>query len=437
MTRIQAAESGFAKANAFFVMAWVVTAIILITALVDYRALRREAARTDERVAVYSQLEDIAAAVSTDLRTAIYLMPGYAGEAKGIETIRQARSEALARVEWIAANYGALMPDLAAEDRQAIQPVLTYMKSMFLLNDALEGVSVFIEGEPSLLLAEHEAGTYLTAASVEGLRMEDAVRYLWLASLDLQSWTAVLKRHQEALEAGRPREDMAAEFAGAVEVAQSDAGRARRVAAEKAWTAWVKSGQGAVDGAQGDVNSAVARAEKRRRAALTLAQTGVFLDQALVRKAELDLLQGGETTSVKIPVISTALQLRDAIMFAPWILAFCSISIMIYTRRGMHYAPEEKGELVVGNIPSFYAVYGVNKGCGIAVAMLLLALPAALLPACLWFLQPVLAQNYDAASVIFYSGVAVSLLTALLTFAQIPSVLRGIDLEVLMRLAPE
>ena len=352
MTRVEAAEDSFSRANTYFLLSWVVTALILVTALVDYRALRREVAVTEERITTYTGLERLSSMVATDLRSAIYVAPGYAGIEEGIEEIRRLRSDLLAQIVWMEDNYARLSPQLTTDDRKIIQPALTYMKSMLLLNAPWEGVSVPDPDEPHMLLADHVAGSYLTSETVAGLRMEDAARYLWLASLDLRHWSTLLKTHRNALVAGTPRSTMADDFAPIIAASKAPARKARRAQAASAWSDWLTSSFGS---GTGTPDTQISEAERRRRQKLTLANSSQYLDEAIARRAELDLIQQGEATTVEVPVFSTPLQLRDAVVLAPWFLAFSSLAIMIYTRRGMRYAPKiADADTVVGKVPSFF-----------------------------------------------------------------------------------
>lgn len=425
MTRIEAAEDSFGKANTFFVLTWAVTALVLITAFVDFRSYSRDVAVNNALVELYSDLESDAAEVAKKLRSSIYLAADYSNEKDGIETLRRTRSEVLSKVVWIENNYASKVPNLTVEDRLVIQPALSFMKAMLLLNDALGDDHVTVEDEPALLLAEHEAGSYLTAEKIDKLRFVDAARYLWLSSLNLTKWNTVLDKHVAALVDDTPRDDLVDDFRPIISAASTEALRSDRRIASELWTKWLRStNQASTSGAGG-------KTEARRRASLTLVQSSDFFDQALSRKAELELLAGGRSSSVEIPVLSLPLQLRDAVVAAPWILAFCSLSILIYTRRAIRYCPDEPNDTtVVGNIPSFYASYGLHEASGTIVAFLLVLLPSSLMAVLLPILQPVLIAGLDTLSVVFFAGVGVALLLGLFTFTQIPSVLKLIDLGI-------
>lgn len=414
MTRIEAAEESFSKANSYFIMAWVVTALVLITSFVDWRAYKREVAANDALIAFYTKLESDAASVAKELRSAVYLTPEYIDEATGIETLRRLRSEVIARVIWVEDNYSARMPNISIDDRLVIQGALNFMRRMLLLNDAVSMDYVAVEGEPALLLAEHVAGSYLTAEKIEHLRMEDATRYLWMSSLDLPYWNDVLRKHQTALSAGSSRADMIKDFHPIIHNASTLERRSDRKKASKLWVNWLGSTK------ETTINGAGHQSEARRRSSLTLAQSSMFLDQALTRKAELDLLADGQSSTVEIPIVTLPLQLSDAIVVAPWLVAFCSLSIMIYTRRAIRYTPDNTSkDEIVGNVPIFYFVYGIGSVAGTLTAVLLLWLPPVLMAVLLPAMQSISITSLNSTTAMFFGGVALAILLSFLAVVQV------------------
>jgi len=433
MTRIEAAEESFAKANTFYILAWVVTALVLATAFIDYRSYQREVTVNDSLLTLYTDLERDAAEVAKRLRSNIYLSPAYSSEEAGIENLRHMRSEVIADLIWVDANFSRLMPGLSTEDRLVIQPALNFMRAMLMLNDASEDYAP-AENEPALLFAEHEAGSYLTAKKIEQLRIEDATRYLWVSSLGLERWKQVLSRHRVALSSGAPdHEAMVKDFGGIQKDSSSDARRTDRKKASDLWTKWLKASTAS------NTSEAGGTTEARRRASLTLAQTSEFLDQAMIHQTELELQAGGQGSTVEVPVISIPLQLRDASIATPWILAFCSFSILIYTQRALRYSPAtppKDGE-VVGSIPSFYAAYGFGAVVGICSAVLLLWLPSILIALFLLKFQPGLIPASSISAYVFFAGVVVSLVFGFFTLCQVPAVLKLIDDGIAVKTSPE
>lgn len=432
MTRIEAAEESFGKANTFYILAWIVTALVIATAFVDYRSYQREVTINSSQLNLYSDLERNAAEIAKRLRSNIYLSSSYSSEEAGIEQLRRLRSKVIADLVWVDDNFSQMMPDLSTDDRLVIQPALNFMRAMLMLNDASEDYSP-AENEPALLFAEHEAGSYLTAKKIEHLRIEDATRYLWISSLGLEQWEQILSNHKAALLAGTQRaEDMAEELRSVVANTSSENQRRDRKTANELWTKWLKSSTAS------GTNESGGTTEARRRASLTLAQTSEFLDQAMIQRAELDLQAGGQGSVVEIPVISIPLQLRDASIAAPWILAFCSLSILIYTLRALRYAPASVDEnTIVGSVPSFYAAYGFGTAIGIFSAMFLLWLPSILIAILLPTLQPGLVSASSDYSYVFFAGVVVSLLFGLFTLFQIPAVLKLIDDDIAVKKTPK
>lgn len=432
MTRIEAAEESFGKANTFYILAWIVTALVIATAFVDYRSYQREVTINSNLLNIYSDLEQDAVEVAKRLRNNIYLAPGYTNEEDGIENLRRLRSEVIAEFVWLDDNHSRLMRDLSTDDRLVIQPALNFMRAMLLLND-MDDEHPAAENEPALLLAEHEAGSYLTAMKIEHLQIEDATRYLWVSSLDLERWNEILSKHRTALTSDSPlRDELVADFRPIIENSSSEVRRKDREEASALWKTWRASSTAA------RTDEAGGTSEARRRTSLTLAQTSEFLDQAMAQRAALDLQAGGQGSVVEIPVISMPLQLRDASIAAPWILAFCSLSILIYTLRALRYAPSTADkDTVVGSVPSFYAGYGLGTAVGVFFAMFLLWMPSMLIAILLPMLQPGLVSASGVYSLVFFAGVVVSLVFGLFTLFQIPAMLRLIDEDIAARVAPE
>ena len=98
MTLIEAAEDSFSRANTYFVLTWIITTLVVATAFVDYRTHRREVAVNERLVESYASLEQLASNVARDIRTAVYLSPGYTSERAGIDTLRGLRSAVLRHV---------------------------------------------------------------------------------------------------------------------------------------------------------------------------------------------------------------------------------------------------------------------------------------------------------------------------------------------------
>lgn len=423
MTRIEASEDCLARANSYFILAWVVTAVVMIAAFVDFRAYTREVAVNERQLTVYSKLETGAAQVARKLRSAVYLAPDYADEQNGIEAIRRLRSEVVALVKWIAQNHVSKSSDLTLEDRKLIQPAINFMHQMLLLNDATTAGYAPIKDEPTLALADHTAGSYLTADEVSALRIEDAARYLWLSSLELRRWHELLNTYKSALSHDDPQLDgFAAAFAPIIEEFSTDSKRDDRSNAQALWITWLKSTS---------INSASdarGKDEARRRVSLTLAQTSEFLEQALAKKSELDRLAGGEGSTVEIPVLSMPLQLRDALIVSPWILAFCGLSIINYIGRALRFFPNmtNKNE-VVGNAPGFCVAYGAGSVAGVLAAFILLLLPSVLMVGCVLLWQPILLTSLDEATVIFISGIVFYIMSAVITSTRMPRLLKLIN----------
>jgi hypothetical protein len=428
MTRIEAAEDSFARANTYFILTWVVTSLVIATAFVDYRSHRRDVAINDRLVEHYSTLERLAAEVARDIRSAIYLAPNYTSERAGIESLRRLRSGVLRHVVWFETDTLEKLPDLALDERKRLRSALKTMKALLLLNDVIPDEVLRLEDEPSLLLAEHQAGTYLVTDQIEDLRIEDAARYLWLSSLELPAWNAELSRHRAAIVNGSSLATIADDLVRVTALATDPTNRKRRKAANDIWVRWLQSTSG------GRGEPITDTQEKRRRVSLTLAQTSEFLEQAYRKKAELDLRAGGQASTIELPILALPLQLRDAVLVAPWALVFCSLAIVIYTKRAIRYAPQEEPEgKVVGNVPAFCAFYGLSEPVGVAVAAILLLLPVTLMAVALPLLLPSVTTAGLVEMSVYFGGTILAVMFGIWTVVQLPYVFRLIDEGVAVR----
>jgi hypothetical protein len=414
MDYIEASEDSFGRANNYYILMWVMTALIVVTAFLDFRTHRVETETNQQIIDFYRPLESDAARLAQELRSFAYLAPGFETERQAIDAIRRQRSELIAKIRGI----GDLMLEnrsLTNDQRVAINKPKNQIGALLLLNDGTDQVGEFphIPDTEQLLLAEHSPGSYLLADTIPELRVEDAVRYHWLATLGIPAWLEAfedlesvlredvdLAEHIEALNALHAR-TMSPDF------------RSVRAFSQKVWTTWIKSPQ-----------DADTEEEERRRKRLTLIQTSQFLEQAQARKVQLNLRATGQTSTVTIPVISIPLQLRDAILVAPLILIFCALAIATYTLRALRYAPETKVEnTVVGNLPGYYAFYGFNKWIGIGVAIVLLLGPLLVLLFVLPVLIPVVLEGWDWKAVVYFASCFGAFIFLVVPLSMIPRVI--------------
>ena len=200
----------------------------------------------------------------------------------------------------------------------------------------------------------------------------------------------------------------------------------KRAYAEKVWNTWIRS-----------PDNPVAELETRRRANLRLAQTSEILREAFQKREELSLRATGQSSTVKIPIISIPLQLRDAILVGPFILAFCALAIGIYTLRALRYAPSAKipGK-VVGGVPSFYAFYGFWPSVGKAFAYVLLLAPVGIFIFLLPFLVPEIWPAWELRAVLYFLASFVAFLFLVIPLYQIPNVIKMIEEGILIRALP-
>lgn len=373
MNTIEVLEDSFNRANNSYILMWVVTAIVIVTGFIDFRSYHRESNSNQLLVELYSKFEKDASELAKQLRSAVYLLPTYESERVGVETLRRLHSAAKAQHQWLGSNLRKEAPLLSIDQRVEIRVSLNYMERMLFLNDVLDGYSAPVSNEPSLLFAEHEAGSFLVTKNIENLRFEDATRYLWISTLDLQKWCDALDKHISSLKSGVVSEKFGSDLSSIVTTVKHGGRRGKRELAEKFWKNWISS-------TSNDASVvSITEAEKRRRASLTLAQTGLYLEEAYQKQMQLNQRADGETSIVTIPIISMPLQLRDAALVTPWIVGFCALGILVNIRRAILNAPKNTDKnTVIGKIPVFCAFLGFNKYFGILVAAILLLTPTIL-----------------------------------------------------------
>ena len=202
MDHIKAAEDSFSRANNFYILMWVVTALVVVTAFVDFRSHRLESQRNDDVISFYSGLEKDAARLALEIRSFVYLQPGYENEQKAIDGLRRDRGAMFASVRKVFKTMAEPGVELTVDERKSINEPLNLLGGMLLLNDITDPINAefpFIEGAAALRLAEHSPGSYLIADKIENLRIEDALRYHWVTTLEMRGWLAALEQLNRAI----------------------------------------------------------------------------------------------------------------------------------------------------------------------------------------------------------------------------------------------
>ncbi|WP_282604458.1 hypothetical protein [Pelagibius sp. Alg239-R121] len=419
MTHLEAAEDSFSRANNFYILMWSLTALILVTSFIDFRSHNIEERSNEELIKFYSDMESDALEIALQLRSFMYLQPDYHNERRSIDELRRNRSRLFAEVRRTVKAMTNPEIGLSSSQRLAINSPLNTIGGLMFLNDpmGLEAEFPFLEGQSALRLAEHSPGSYLVADKIENLRVEDALRYHWMSTLEIKAWLKGLTVLQSSLSTEEDLSKATRELERLKNLVLSEFSLNRRATAERIWNKWIRS-----------PNNEISDLEKQRRANLTLAQPSVALKVAHEKRVALLLRATGQSSTINIPVISISLQLRDAILIGPWILAFCALSIAIYTTRALRYLSGVRiGESVVGNLPSFYAFHGLWSYAGVFIAIILLIAPAALFLFVLPIFIPVLLDEWDTRAALFYLGGIFALFLLAVPLYHIPRVFKLID----------
>lgn len=427
MDYIKASEDSFGRANNYFILMWVMTALIVVTAFLDFRTHRLEVSANQQIIEFYGPMESDAARLAQELRSFAYLAPGFISEKDAIDTIRRQRSQLIALIREVSRLMLAKRY-LTTEQRVAINKPMNQIGALLMLNDGTLQEPEFphMRDTEQLLLAEHSAGSYLVAVSIPALRVEDAVRYHWLASLQMPAWLEAVDKLKAALEAEKDLTEQTKRLYVLIAETMSKEPRDDRAFSQKVWTNWLKSPE-----------QTISETEKRRRNGLTLEQTSQFLVQAQEKDAQLKLRATGQISTVTIPVISIPLQLRDAIVVAPMIMIFCALAMAIYTLRALRYAPKAKTKnKVIGNLPGYYAFYGLYKPLGVAVAIFLLLAPLGILVFVLPALVPVLLDGWDWKAVVYFMSCVIAFIFLVIPLSMIPKVIELMKEEIAIMAVP-
>ncbi|MBO3759289.1 hypothetical protein [Ciceribacter sp. L1K22] len=424
MKRIEAAEQGFSQANAYYLLMWVLTAIVALTSFFEYRAIGKERRDAEAIIERHDPLLRPAEDVAVALRSALFVADtDTATEAEALRLLRARHIAARDLLTRISANV-AKLPLTDVENRVAVNNALNWLLAMQYYNavDAQHGPAPFQSDEKSLQTAEFPFGTLLVADSVEGLRMEDAARLLWIArepQAELLSRSAELVTLSEAAEGQVALLDIIRPLA--------DRGRAARERdlAHALWVAWLQSG----DWKSGP--DAYLRELAHRD--LKLGEPQAQTVDAYRRLVAINAKASGEKTSLKLPVVDVPVALSDAVVVLPLALCFCLVVILIYTERGMRYAREAKraAEEVVGSVPVFYTGYGIHPLLGQVVSTFLLALPS-LLAASLSLIAPDMTRS-TAALWLYWSGLGLAAVLTLIAIRQTRHVFRLMDENIVVK----
>jgi hypothetical protein len=370
MKRSQAAEEGFAQANRYYLLMWVVVTVVFVTAFIEYRSYQKEWAATQATISSNRTLEIEAARATTALRSALYGTPGFENEGAALRDIRSHYSAAWKRLVDVRARVSAA--EMSTADKAEATSAIYYLIALMLYNDVGPSLGVApIPDHPVLQLTEFEIGTLRAGSSVEELRVQDAARFLWLSSLDLPALEAGLAKVKALTENPGSGAPIVQELSI---LKASSADPRQRARAQEVWDSWLAAFKNKAG------TTAELEIENRRRESLTLGDPGREILEAYQKQVELEARASGETSKVSLPIVSVPLRLSDAVLILPAALLFCVVAIAIYTRRGLRYAPAEpeSGE-VVGSIPVYYAAYGVTtRWLGQLIAALLLFLPIAI-----------------------------------------------------------
>ncbi len=125
-------------------------------------------------------------------------------------------------------------------------------------------------------------------------------------------------------------------------------------------------------------------------------------------------------------------------MVLPAVLAFCALAMLIYTGRGLRYAPQVRNESeVVGSMPVYYMAYGAAPRMLAPLACLIMLLLPLLMAAAILMLLEVPGMELTIVGVAFWGAWIAAAGLILVVFVQTWRVLDQMDRDIALRTATE
>lgn len=424
MKLIEAAESGYASANTYFLLLWGIVAVVGLTAFFELREIEADEREAKRIIGLYEDLIDPVERVQTGLTQVVSASPHFDDPGKLFAELRAnaLRSRVLVRD---IGNSLTLERQISAARRQAINEPANTLQALLHYNLATgQGDWTAIPGKPALHFVDVEIGKLEVADDVAGLRIEDGARFLWLASIPMRDLVArgPILRRLAASDTPADLDRLATELAGFADRAEE---WLYRETANALWVAWMRAMP--EDGPE--ANSQLERFAMKQ---LAMAQPLDLTVEAFRTRSLAEARRSGNEVDVSLPGLSLPIRLSDALVFLPALVAFCLLAIFVYTSRGLRYGTRENlrktggSHEIVGGAPVYFALYGVTKPVGWLIAAMALALPLAITVALpLWLIPSVLQPGWP--TWVFWIGVAVGLELLFMLLIQIGKVTELID----------
>lgn len=417
MKLVEAAEAGYAAANSYFLLLWGIVAVVALTTFFEQREISKDWSEAARVIRLYDDLISPTEATASFLNRVVSGGPHYAEPKKLFFEMRANTLLSRALLSELQSTIGARR-DLSDDTRVRINTAINPIQAILYFNthELVDFGMVPISGEQGLLLAEFDVGTMGSADTVEELRVQDAVRYLWLATIPMRKMMSEadeLRRQASSIDLVEV-DQLAKQL---TKFAETSLNRESRDVARDLWLIWIKALPSPYDDPE-------AQLERLAMERLQLATPSIETIEAFRVQSIAKARQTGSEVEVNLPGFSLPLRLLDALIFMPAVVAVCLLAIYVYTSRGLRYGTRENlGEdhQIVGKTPVYLALYGVSKPIGVLIGAAALGLPVGITVALpLAFVPTALSATW--ASWVFWSATMFSAAVLVMLLVQMNKV---------------
>lgn len=371
MKLVEAAEAGYAAANSYFLLLWGIVAVVALTTFFEQRDISTDRSEASRVIQLYDDLIAPTETTASFLNRVVSAGPHFANPKELFFEMRANTLLSRALLSELRSTIGARR-DLSDETRVRINTAINPMQALLHFNTPglVDFGMVPVGGEQGLLLAEIDVGTMGSADTVGELRVQDAVRYLWLAAIPMRKMMSEADelRRQAASNDLFEVDQLAERLA---KFAETSLRRQSRDAARDLWFIWIKALPSPSDDPE-------AQLERLAMEQLQLATPSRETIEAFRIQSIAKARQKGSEVEVNLPGFSLPLRLLDALIFLPTVVAACLLAIYVYTSRGLRYGTREnldEDHQIVGKTPVYLALYGVSKPIGVLIGAAALGLP--------------------------------------------------------------
>lgn len=371
MKLVEAAEAGYAAANSYFLLLWGIVAVVGLTTFFEQREISTEYSEAGRIIQLYDDLIAPAEATASALNRVVSAGPHFAVPKKLFFEMRANTLLSRALLNELQSTIGARR-DLSDETRVRINTAINPIQALLHFNipALIELGMVPVDGEEGLLLVDIDVGSFGSADTVGELRVQDAVRYLWLAAVPMRE---MISRADELRRQAASSDPVEVERLAVrlTEFSENSLRRQTRDIARDLWFIWI-------DALPDPSGGPDARLERLAMEQLQLADPSSETIEAFRIQSIANARKSGNEVDVKLPGVSIPLRLLDALIFLPTVVAVCLLAIYVYTSRGLRYGTREnlsEAHQIVGKTPVYLALYGVSKPIGALIAAAALGLP--------------------------------------------------------------